>query len=260
MRKAFTLIELLVVIAIIAILAAILFPVFAQAKAAAKKTSCLSNNKQLGTGIMIYLNDSDDIYPAATNITGGLHPDASQGKIYPQLRTIVTPYVKSNDIWYCPSESKPTAWETDGVETALANAVAVNGGVGPLDDPTFKGAGTSYAYKARSMDCSLAPAGSPANCRGNISAASASQMDAPANVWMYWDASNDYSRHTDQGRQVYDQPNCRWAGGTKGQVATFADGHAKLTRIPRPQFWENMALDGKVYIGMGAGQNECTNP
>ena len=60
---AFTLIELLVVIAIIAILAAILFPVFAQAKAAAKRTSDLSNNKQLGLGVLMYMNDSDDMTP-----------------------------------------------------------------------------------------------------------------------------------------------------------------------------------------------------
>lgn len=63
MKRAFTLIELLVVIAIIAILAAILFPVFAQAKAAAKKTQSLSNIKQIATGIQIYLGDSDDVYP-----------------------------------------------------------------------------------------------------------------------------------------------------------------------------------------------------
>lgn len=62
-RKAFTLIELLVVIAIIAILAAILFPVFAQAKAAAKKISALSGIKQTGTAIQIYLADSDDVWP-----------------------------------------------------------------------------------------------------------------------------------------------------------------------------------------------------
>jgi len=63
MKKAFTLIELLVVIAIIAILAAILFPVFAQAKAAAKKASALSNQKQIGTSIFLYTGDNDDIYP-----------------------------------------------------------------------------------------------------------------------------------------------------------------------------------------------------
>jgi prepilin-type N-terminal cleavage/methylation domain-containing protein len=65
MRKAFTLIELLVVIAIIAILAAILFPVFAQAKEAAKKTSTLSNFKQTGTGFIIYTTDYDDNFPLA---------------------------------------------------------------------------------------------------------------------------------------------------------------------------------------------------
>lgn len=62
-RRAFTLIELLVVIAIIAILAAILFPVFAQAKMAAKKTADLSNLKQIGTGLMMYCADYDDLFP-----------------------------------------------------------------------------------------------------------------------------------------------------------------------------------------------------
>src|SRR5690606_30618080 len=72
LRRAFTLIELLVVIAIIAILAAILFPVFAQAKAAAKKTASLSNVKQLGTGVNIYIADYDDFMP----LSGGL-PETS---------------------------------------------------------------------------------------------------------------------------------------------------------------------------------------
>lgn len=77
-RKAFTLIELLVVIAIIAVLAAILFPVFAQAKLAAKKTQCLSNIKQNATAVQIYLGDSDDTYPNATLVgsDGVVKPDA----------------------------------------------------------------------------------------------------------------------------------------------------------------------------------------
>ena len=75
-KKAFTLIELLVVIAIIAILAAILFPVFAQAKVAAKKTQSLSNVKQMGTSVMIYTTDYDDNFPRAfgfwSSATGGV--------------------------------------------------------------------------------------------------------------------------------------------------------------------------------------------
>ncbi len=68
--KAFTLIELLVVIAIIAILAAILFPVFAQAKEAAKKTLDLSNNKQIALAVQMYGGDNEDVYPRAVYSTG----------------------------------------------------------------------------------------------------------------------------------------------------------------------------------------------
>ena len=62
-RSAFTLIELLVVIAVIAILAAILFPVFAQARAKARQAACLSNFRQIGAGVMMYLQDWDETYP-----------------------------------------------------------------------------------------------------------------------------------------------------------------------------------------------------
>jgi len=71
-NRAFTLIELLVVIAIIAILAAILFPVFAQAKESAKKTAALSNVKQLATSFQIYLSDNDDRYPLGYRLTPGI--------------------------------------------------------------------------------------------------------------------------------------------------------------------------------------------
>ncbi|CAN5431331.1 hypothetical protein BH11ARM2_BH11ARM2_08960 [soil metagenome] len=84
-QKAFTLIELLVVIAIIAILAAILFPVFAQAKAAAKKTATLSNEKQVSLGIMMYMGDSDDTYPMDQYYQG---PDQVRwfDSVYPYIK------------------------------------------------------------------------------------------------------------------------------------------------------------------------------
>jgi prepilin-type N-terminal cleavage/methylation domain-containing protein/prepilin-type processing-associated H-X9-DG protein len=100
--QAFTLIELLVAIAIIAILAAILFPVFAQARESARKTSCLSNNKQLGTALMMYVQDFDEALPQASyfGASGMTVPDNSGAFRWPWL---VLPYVKSMELFRCPS-------------------------------------------------------------------------------------------------------------------------------------------------------------
>ena len=75
--SGFTLIELLVVIAIIAILAAILFPVFAQAREAARKTTCLSNMKQIGPAMMMYIQDYDETYPQS-EYGGGAHGERAR--------------------------------------------------------------------------------------------------------------------------------------------------------------------------------------
>lgn len=103
-RRAFTLIELLVVIAIIAILAAILFPVFAQAKESARQSACLSNLKQIGMGMMMYTGDSDGKYPSWVP-----HLQAVNGgnTFYfpPDLQLM--PYVKNEQIWKCPSDAQP---------------------------------------------------------------------------------------------------------------------------------------------------------
>lgn len=92
-RKAFTLIELLVVIAIIAILAAILFPVFSQAKEAGKKASCLSNTRQLSFGVILYSNDTDDALPPTQNAESVLWPD------------LIRSYLKSDKVRVCPDDS-----------------------------------------------------------------------------------------------------------------------------------------------------------
>jgi prepilin-type N-terminal cleavage/methylation domain-containing protein/prepilin-type processing-associated H-X9-DG protein len=103
----FTLIELLVVIAIIAILAAILFPVFAQAREKARAISCLSNTKQLGLAIMQYVQDYDEMFPKSHGNNGKNAPDYD---IWSDSWAVVTqPYVKSIDIFRCPDDSNKTA-------------------------------------------------------------------------------------------------------------------------------------------------------
>ena len=98
---AFTLIELLVVIAIIAILAAILFPVFAQAREKARQTSCLSNTKQIGLGLMMYAQDYDETYPM--NLFMGFEP----GPCVHLSQVAIMPYIKNMGIYACPSDPSP---------------------------------------------------------------------------------------------------------------------------------------------------------
>lgn len=100
-RSGFTLIELLVVIAIIAILAAILFPVFAQARESARKTACLNNGKQLALAIMQYLQDWEDRFPIAIYRTT-VAPQCEYTMI-----SAVFPYKKNKDILKCPSDGRP---------------------------------------------------------------------------------------------------------------------------------------------------------
>ncbi len=102
-RNGFTLIELLVVIAIIAILAAILFPVFARAREKARQTACLSNVKQIGTALMMYLSDYDDVMPQYLVLSG--RPDSLPdiGYDYTAWQDRLYPYVKNTQVFVCPS-------------------------------------------------------------------------------------------------------------------------------------------------------------
>ena len=96
-QRGFTLIELLVVIAVIALLAAILFPVFARAREKARQSSCANNIKNLGTAVLMYSQDYDDTLPLAAYMVSPT--DALT------WHDLTDPYVKSHQIWHCPSSA-----------------------------------------------------------------------------------------------------------------------------------------------------------
>jgi prepilin-type N-terminal cleavage/methylation domain-containing protein/prepilin-type processing-associated H-X9-DG protein len=112
-RKAFTLIELLVVIAIIAILAAILFPVFAKAREKARQASCLSNEKQIGIGLIQYTQDNDEMLPYLFYGGNGNPSNPATSPPLYKWMDATYPYIKSEQVFNCPDAVYP-ATDADG--------------------------------------------------------------------------------------------------------------------------------------------------
>lgn len=137
-KVGFTLIELLVVIAIIVILAAILFPVFAQAKQKALQTGCLSNEKQIGLALLQYLQDYDEVAPG---IGGNGESNVGNGWAPTWMQTIY-PYVKSNEVFDCPGDNPsldiPFEYEASN---------------GQLNENTDSATGLVGSYAANLTDC-----------------------------------------------------------------------------------------------------------
>ncbi len=219
-RSGFTLIELLVVIAIIAILAAILFPVFARARENARRASCLSNLKQIGLGIMQYTQDYDEKYPARYIGNGnGVTFE------YNSWRRTTFPYVKSTQIYECPSNTGNTIRAYDSDPSVV-----------PAGQPVFH---ISYAINGLDNTDNLSTVGggygkTPAR-RGNGTDAdplSLSAVGDSAGTILIGESNNIYSELVP------------WAG-FKGHLGTcvfaFADGHAKaikpITTIQNTNQW-----------------------
>lgn len=193
MKRAFTLIELLVVIAIIAILAAILFPVFAQAKLAAKKTSDLSNVKNISLAIHLYGGDNDDTFPrqvykSGVNLFGWDTPVT--------WRETVQPYVKNGNRRYIDGGNSMTMSEGGIWDTPNGP----RGARGHYNSNRILMPGYCYWYPAQGWVCDSTEQGVP---NGNLVMPSISitALDAPAQIssmWTVginpdWAASGDFS-------------------------------------------------------------------
>jgi prepilin-type N-terminal cleavage/methylation domain-containing protein len=244
-NRAFTLIELLVVIAIIAILAAILFPVFAQAKQAAKNTTAISNMKQIGTGLMMYAGDNDDLFP---NRRYEVSVQQAPGRMVLSWKHSAYPYIKSADLFRDPQNpaSRYVDDVSDPVLAAQDNFVPALPSIVP---------GTPVFQRGYAMQNTFWLAG---NWGGN--GISNTVVDEPAkvmqiiettSVWVDYGvyipfcngsaASNAYGHCVDgetwwgpQVPRVWPGAAPNYGGGKwddKRFVATYFDGHAKSVAL-----------------------------
>jgi prepilin-type N-terminal cleavage/methylation domain-containing protein/prepilin-type processing-associated H-X9-DG protein len=215
-RKGFTLIELLVVIAIIAILAAILFPVFARAREKARQTACLSNTKQIGLAFMQYVQDYDETYPHTTSWPCPVWAYLPPGHPYPSN---LNPYIKSMDFWLCPSRDKNDTWVgAAGLPATFAYNATLGGGVQFIFSapywiqpaaPMTLGGIKAAALTVLSGECvgSSACFIPPSGAGGNATTISWFGWDPSIPGW--GDTVGPHFRHSD------------------GMNICFADGHAK---------------------------------
>jgi prepilin-type N-terminal cleavage/methylation domain-containing protein len=271
--SAFTLIELLVVIAIIAILAAILFPVFASAKQAAKKTAAMSNTKQLSLGIAMYLPDFDDMFPEA--VLGGCTGEAT-GNNSLWTRT-VRPYVKNNDIYKDPTAPNP--WAGFRYASSLAapevgytpynTPCGTSGTAGNRGDLRSQTIGLNrqfFSYYICGKDtgqigCQLdvwEPAETPQACAPYYT--NASRIEESASFVLLAPTTPDCtSGQTPYAASAADPMNAKGGWGSlssrqgEGLSIGFADGHAKF--YPARPDTELAALAGNSNIRFSPVQN-----
>ena len=244
-KRAFTLIELLVVIAIIAILAAILFPVFAQAKEAAKKTQCLSNSKNIGTGVMLYMGDTDDKYPNSQRVADLSQDPTGVSPISWQY--VVNPYVKNGSqkatantgklemvggVWNCPSFPKQDQPRQYGINVHIS---------GDMSNYAYNDFGAQYDSITQTALTNVAGKVLIAE-KGYMGGGGATSDFADAKLmtlkWAWENNNFDLSqaKRADQDADSQSNP-WPWAGSmprfrhSKVSNLTFADGHTKGMQI-----------------------------
>jgi prepilin-type N-terminal cleavage/methylation domain-containing protein/prepilin-type processing-associated H-X9-DG protein len=247
-RHGFTLIELLVVIAIIAILAAILFPVFAQARESARVASCLSNDKQMTTGFLMYVQDYDETFPIANLISQNYTSE---------WQNVLQPYIKNAQVFRCPSDHTQPMDPTNpaSVGGTQSNRAAVsylyNAELG-MDFNTFF---ASFTQQSQAPPLTLAAVSTPAQClllgeghpTGNTDAQAVGGDGQPnhdyqgkVTLWAnpYWfgddfhavDVYGVIDANTNQPRGCWGM--VRHKGGNGGNWS-FTDGHAKYYNYKR---------------------------
>ena len=200
-RKGFTLIELLVVIAIIAILAAILFPVFAKAREKARQATCVSNVKQIMNATMMYTQDYDEMMNWSPTAAAGANPWIS----WPFL---LEPYMKSWDVLACPS-TKVGAMDYAGLHYPVWPKYAVNDFVANAAAPLAMAAVKTPASKIYVADASHPVMGNP---QGWLAASACAQWVCGANVFYTkkWQVP-----HNDGSCVGYMDGHVKWQRGDK---------------------------------------------
>src|SRR5438132_1443074 len=150
-KRGFTLIELLVVIAIIAILAAILFPVFAQAREAARKTSCLSNTKQLNLSVQMYMQDYDEAVPLVIEVNSN---DPNFVNSLLTWQNLCQPYIKNVGILICPDSPNRSTDTVNSFDYWLSYGM-----MGRAADTTRATPGSLYSTRNKAWLQLFCPAG-----------------------------------------------------------------------------------------------------